>query len=97
MVRTLLVVLALGLLVSAASGGCGSPLSVAGTACTSDDGCAAGLSCLALERASDAGCETLVKVCSKPCRMAADCVAVGAKFKCFPKCNGSDGTCGQTQ
>ena len=78
---------------------CGSTsLRPAGTSCTSDAECAAGLSCLGLvAKLSDAGaCANVAMACSKACLVDSDCAAVGATFKCFPSCNGAK-SCGQTQ
>jgi hypothetical protein len=70
----------------------------AGTSCTSDAECAAGLSCLGLvAQVSDAGaCANAAMACSKGCLVDSDCAAVGATFKCFPACSGGM-SCGQTQ
>jgi len=67
----------------------------AGTSCTSDGDCAAGLNCLGLGVASDGGCSTAISACSKTCQTDADCVSVGAKFRCFAGC-GTPSSCGQT-
>jgi hypothetical protein len=73
-----------------------STLKQAGTACSSDSDCAAGLSCLALSAVTDAGCTNLAKVCSKPCTINSDCASLGSTFTCFGNCGGSR-ACGATQ
>ena len=76
---------------------CSSPtLKVAGTACSSDSDCAAGLSCLPLSAVTDAGCMTLAKACSKTCTINTDCASLGSNFTCFGNCGGSR-ACGATQ
>jgi hypothetical protein len=60
------------LLVLGLTGACGSPLSPAGTSCSSDGDCAAGLSCLALGSAPGGDCTTIANVCSKPCHIDGD-------------------------
>lgn len=75
---------------------CGSPLDAAGTGCSKDEDCAAGLSCLDLASAPGQDCRTLLRVCSKPCKTSADCKAVGASFECIPTCDGN-GTCSHTR
>jgi len=88
---TVLALYALGLV--AACGG--SSLRPAGTSCSTDGDCAAGLSCLSLAMISDAGCTAVATTCSKACHVDDDCVAVGPKFKCFASC-GATNACGQT-
>jgi hypothetical protein len=90
-IPTVLAIYAIGLV--AACGG--SPLRPAGTTCSTDGECAAGLSCLSLAMISDAGCTALATTCSKACQVDGDCVAVGPKFKCFASC-GATNACGQT-
>ncbi|HVU03278.1 MAG TPA: hypothetical protein VHE30_16070 [Polyangiaceae bacterium] len=75
---------------------CGSPLQDAGTSCSADDACSAGLSCLPLMAKSGDTCTLVASVCSKGCRVDSDCAAVGPNFKCFLSCDGS-GTCGRTE
>lgn len=74
----------------------GSSLRPAGTSCSTDGDCAAGLVCLGLGMFTEAGCTSTAKACTKSCLMDSDCVSVGPKFKCFADCSGSN-TCGQTQ
>ena len=70
--------------------GCGSgPLRPEGTLCSSDAECGAGLSCVGFGAFSDAGCTTMVKACSTQCTLDADCVALGATYKCFLACDGT--------
>jgi hypothetical protein len=71
-------------------------LKPAGTACTSDNQCAAGLSCLPLGAFTEAGCTPAASACSKSCNVDTDCSPLGASFKCFAACNGSL-SCGATQ
>ena len=82
-------VLGFGIACSSAS------LRPAGSGCSVDGDCAAGLSCLGIANFSDAGCTSIAKACSKVCRVDGDCTAVGAKFKCFAGCDATS-TCGQT-
>lgn len=93
--RTLFVLAAM-VAVSWFSGCSSAPLKVAGTACSADSDCAAGLSCRALGAFTDAGCTTGAKACTKPCTIDADCAALGGSFKCFAACDGSR-ACGATQ
>jgi hypothetical protein len=74
---------------------CSGSLAPAGSGCSSDSDCAAGLSCLGVGLFSDAGCSSVARACSKPCRVDGDCAAVGPKFRCFADCGGRN-TCGQT-
>ena len=55
--------------------GCGpGSLRAAGTSCSTDGQCAAGLQCLPLTAATgDAGCTAFVSVCSKTCQTDPDC------------------------
>lgn len=71
------------------------PLRPEGTLCTSDAECGAGLSCVGFGAFSDAGCTTMVKACSKQCTLDADCVSLGATYKCFLACDGTR-SCGAT-
>jgi hypothetical protein len=72
-------------------------LKSAGTACSSDSECAAGLSCLPLAAVTDAGCTTLAKACSKNCTVNSDCTSLGSTFTCFGNCDGGSRACGATQ
>lgn len=74
---------------------CGSPLDGPGVSCSSNGDCGAGLACLEVASAPGDGCKTLLRVCSKPCKVTGDCAAVGPKFECTPTCNGK-GTCTAT-
>ena len=91
--RARVVVVALSWIQSVA---CGSPLEPAGTGCTVDTDCAAGLSCLPVTSQPGPDCMTIAKVCTKTCRGDADCAAVGPKFQCTPACSGA-GTCANIQ
>jgi hypothetical protein len=71
------------------------PLRSAGTLCTSDSDCGAGLSCLAPGVFTDAGCTTLAESCSKPCAIDSDCVSLGTHFMCLIACDGTR-ACGAT-
>jgi hypothetical protein len=73
-----------------------SPLKSAGTSCSADSDCAAGLSCLALSAVTDAGCTSLAKACSKACTVNSDCASLGSNYTCFGNC-GSTRACGATQ
>jgi len=75
--------------------GCGSPLASAGSGCSTDDECAAGLTCLGLAKSSGGHCLPQAMLCSKPCRTDGDCAAVGRDFKCIATCSGN-GVCGPT-
>jgi hypothetical protein len=77
--------------------GCGpGSLRAAGTSCSTDGQCAAGLQCLPLTAATgDAGCTAFVSVCSKTCQTDPDCAAVGPNYTCFGMCGGGN-TCAQT-
>jgi hypothetical protein len=75
---------------------CGSPLNPAGTACSSDEDCSAGLACLDLASSPGKDCKVLFKVCSKSCKSTGDCAAVGENYECTPTCDGK-GTCGRTR
>jgi hypothetical protein len=81
--------------------GCGPPaLRVAGTSCSTDGDCGAGLQCLPLAGAGgggDAGCTVFATVCSKTCMTDMDCAAVGTNFTCFSMCSGAMSTCAQSQ
>lgn len=68
----------------------------AGTACTSDSECAAGLTCVGLGAFTDAGCTTAAMACSKSCTLDTDCAALGSTYKCFAACDGSH-SCEATQ
>ena len=75
---------------------CGSPaLRSAGTQCSSDSECGAGLSCLGAGAFTDAGCTTLAKSCSKACAVNSDCASLGARFTCLVACDGTR-ACGAT-
>jgi hypothetical protein len=75
---------------------CGSTaLRSAGTLCSSDPECGAGLSCLGLGTFTDAGCTTLAKSCSKPCAQNSDCTSLGSRFMCLVACDGTR-ACGAT-
>jgi hypothetical protein len=76
--------------------GCGSPLASAGSGCSGDDECAAGLACLGLAKSSGGHCLPQATLCSKPCRNDGDCAAVGPDFKCIATCSGA-GVCGPTE
>jgi len=82
----------------AAVSACSSSTSLksAGTSCSSDGECAAGLSCLPLGVFSDAGCMTAAKACSKTCSLDSDCAPLGTSYKCFAACDGTR-SCGATQ
>lgn len=73
-----------------------APLQVAGTECTSDSECAAGLSCLAVVGTQDdGGCNSL-SACSRSCALDSDCAPLGAGFRCSTACDGSH-ACVETQ
>ncbi len=73
--------------------GCSSgALHEAGTSCSTDGDCAAGLTCLGVGTASGGGCMTVAKACTKACETDLDCLAVGSGFRCLPACQGA-GTC----
>lgn len=77
--------------------GCGSnSLHEAGTSCSTDSDCAAGLSCLGIANNSGGACSTIAHSCTKSCVTSLDCLAVGLNFSCLPSC-GSEGTCTQTR
>jgi len=72
-----------------------APLRPAGTLCSSDSDCGAGLACLGYGAFSDAGCTTSAMACSKPCTFDSDCASLGARYKCFLACGGTR-SCGAT-
>src|SRR5690349_74957 len=95
MMRALQALAAVAVPLLGTASGCGAPLDPAGTSCSVDDECAAGLSCRALASAPGADCRILTNVCSKACRGDADCSAVAPGFTCYPACEG-EGTCART-
>ena len=77
--------------------GCGSnALHEAGTACSADDDCAAGLSCLGIGNGTGGSCVTVARACTKSCSSDLDCLAVGSGFRCLPSCSAAS-TCVQTR
>src|SRR5260370_24734066 len=66
-----------------------TPLRSAGTVCSPDSECGAGLSCLGLGTFTDAGCTTLAQSCSKRCALDSDCASLGSNFKCLVACDGT--------
>jgi hypothetical protein len=97
--RQVEVALALMVVSLGAALACGpGSLRAAGTSCSSDGQCAAGLQCLALtvSSADDAGCTPFVSVCSKTCQTDPDCAAVGPSYTCFAMCAGGTNVCAET-
>jgi hypothetical protein len=73
--------------------GCSSgALHEAGSACSTDEDCGAGLACMGLGNQMGGTCTTVAKACTKSCVTDLDCLAVGSSYRCLPNCQGA-GTC----
>ena len=96
MLRRVAVGLVVGSLVAWLGCGPGS-LRAAGTSCTTDNQCAAGLQCLPLTvPGANGACMPFVSVCSKTCMTDPDCAAVGPSYTCFAMCAGGTNACAET-
>jgi hypothetical protein len=78
--------------------GCGDgTLREAGSSCSQDGDCAAGLSCLGIGNTAGGACTTVARACTKACTTDLDCLAVGSSYRCLPSCTSDGGTCTQVR